>query len=390
MKEISQRILSIPPSPTGTLNARTQELIKQGKNILNFTIGEPDFKTPLHIQEAAIMAIREGHTRYTANEGMMSLRKAIATKFKADNQLDYETDQIVVSNGAKHSLFNLYQALLNPGDEVILQTPYWVSYPTMIELAGGTPILVPTTIDTQFKMTPQLIKNYLTPRTKVLHLNSPSNPTGMIYTQEELEELGKLAIEHDLWIVSDEIYEKLIYEERHVSIASLDPQLYERTITVNGMSKAYAMTGWRVGYMAGDAALMKKVTSFQSHTTSNASSVSQMAALAALTGDQGPVEEMRQQFYNRRELMTKGLAAIPGTRVMKPNGAFYLFIEVKGWIEKLELQHDLQLAESLLYECGIAVVPGSAFGLEGYLRFSFANSEEEIQQAIERLSLKFC
>lgn len=378
--EFSTKLKEIKPSPTGTLNAKTKNLKAQGRDIINFSIGEPDFDTPLHIKEAAKKAIDEGITRYTANEGLLSLREVICEKLKKENNLSYHPSQIVVSSGAKHSLYNIYQALLNPGDEVILQSPYWVSYPEMIRLAGGTPVIIKTDIQNQFKMNPQQIRESITTNTKVIHLNSPSNPTGSVYSKQELIEIGKIAEEYNLWIVSDEIYEKLIFDAEHISIGSLSEDLYSRTVTVNGVSKAYAMTGWRIGYTASSKEMAKIITSFQSHSTSNASSVSQMAAIAAISGPQTQLLEMLSVFKSRRDYMYRQLMQIEDTEIYIPQGSFYMFPKIDSWMNKLGVTSCVDVSEWLLEECGIASVPGAAFGSPGYLRFSFAVSEEEIKK----------
>lgn len=379
--DYSIRLQNISPSATGTLNSKTKELIEQGKSLINLSIGEPDFDTPDYVREAAKRAIDEGFTRYTENQGLLSLRKAISAKLKRDNILEYSPSEIVVSNGAKHSLYNIFQAFLNPNDEVIIQSPYWVSYPEMIKLAGGKPVIIKTDINDQFKIRPEQLKEVITPKTKMLLLNSPSNPTGSVYSEEELREIGEIAIEHNLYIVSDEIYEKLIFDEKHTSIASLSEELFDRTITVNGVSKAYAMTGWRIGYIATNEKLARIITSFQSHSTSNPSSVSQMAALAALEGPESDVIEMKDQYQKRRDLMCQLINDIQDTRVCVPQGAFYVFPDISGWSQHLGKHSCEEVAEWLLEECGVAALPGSAFGSPGHIRFSFATSEENIVRA---------
>lgn len=384
--DYSIMLKSITPSATSTLNALTKELIQEGKSIINLSIGEPDFETPFYIREAAKAAIDEGITRYTENQGLFQLRKSISNKLERDNNLTYSPNEIVVSNGAKHSLYNIFQALLNPGDEVIIQSPYWVSYPEMIKLAGGNPVIVKTNITNQFKMKPEHIREAITPKTKVILLNSPSNPTGSVYSKEELIEIGNLAIENDLYIVSDEIYEKLIFDAKHTSIASLSNALFNRTITVNGLSKAYAMTGWRIGYIATTKELADTITSFQSHSTSNPSSISQMAAIAALEGPESSVIHMKEEYQRRRDLMCALITEIKDTRLCVPKGAFYIFPDISGWYKSLGKQSCVEVAQWLLEECGVAAIPGAAFGSPGHIRFSFATSEQEIQSAI--LSIK--
>lgn len=389
MKNYSNRVKNIAPSATATLNAKTQKLKSQGKDIIDFSFGEPDFETPANITEKAIEAINQGKTKYTLGEGILELRTAIAEKLKVDNNLSYTEDQIVVSNGAKHSLFNTYQAILNDQDEVLLPEPYWVSYPELISLAGGRAVKVPTGIKSEFKTTATVLAQYITPKTKAIQLNYPSNPTGSTYSREELEEIGQLATENDLFIISDEIYEKILFDnEEHISIASLSDDLYERTITINGVSKGYAMTGWRIGYLAGNQDLVNKIKAFQSHSTSNVSSISQYAALEALTGDQTSIEEMKNIFSKRRNLIYSYLKEVPGVEVVKPSGAFYIYPKVKQLTEKLNFESSLELAQWFLEELNIAVLPGEAFGTPGYLRFSYANSEEDITRAFQRIQKK--
>ncbi|ETI65871.1 pyridoxal phosphate-dependent aminotransferase [Neobacillus vireti] len=384
----SVKLSSITPSATSTLNTLTKELIKEGKSIINLSIGEPDFETPDYIKEAAKKAIDEGITRYTENQGFFQLRKSISDKLKRDNHMAYSPYEIVVSNGAKHSLYNIFQALLNPGDEVIIQSPYWVSYPEMIKLAAGNPVIIKTNTINQFKMKPEQIREVITPKTKIILLNSPSNPTGSVYSKEELMEIGNIAIKHDLYIVSDEIYEKLIFDDKHTSIASLSNELFNRTITVNGVSKAYAMTGWRIGYIATTRDLANTITSFQSHSTSNPSSISQMAAIAALEGPESSVIQMKERYKKRRDLMCELINDIMDTRLCVPKGAFYIFPDISGWLKPLGKQSCVEVAQWLLEECGVAAIPGAAFGSPGYIRFSFATSEENIQRAFASIKEK--
>lgn len=388
---LSARARAIAPSPTMAIDAKSKQMLAQGIDVVNFSVGEPDFDTPAHIKAAGIQAIEVGKTKYTAAAGTIELRKAIAAKLQADNGLTYAPEQIVVSNGAKQSLFNAFMVLLDEGDEVIVQAPYWVSYPEMIKLAGGVPVIVETTEATGFKMTPAMIQAKLTPKTRAINLNSPSNPTGAVYTRAELQAIADLAVEHDLVIVTDEMYEKLVYAgAEHVSIAALGPEVYERTVTVNGHSKAYAMTGWRIGYAAAPAHVAKAMGDLQSQTTSGASSISQIAAVAGLTGTQEPIEAMRQEFDRRRQYMMERLNQLPGFRVdVEPVGAFYLFPNVsavfgKSWRGRLIKDSD-DLAALILEQAQVGLVPGSGFGAPDYLRLSYATSMERIQTGLDRI-----
>jgi len=388
---LSSRASAMSPSPTMAIDAKSKQMMAEGLDVVNFSVGEPDFATPGHIARAGIRAIEQGHTKYTAAAGNLDLRKAICEKLRKDNGLEYKPEQIVVSNGAKQSIFNAYMILLDPGDEVIIQAPYWVSYPEMVKLAGGVPVTVATDEATGFKMTPDMIKEKLTPRTRAINLNSPSNPTGAVYTKAELEAIANLAVEHDLMIITDEMYEKLLYGgAQHISIASFGPEVKARTITVNGMSKAYAMTGWRMGYTASETIYAKAMGDLQSQTTSGASSISQKAALEALVGTQEPVEVMRQEFDRRRIHMMARLNRLPGVAVqVAPEGAFYLFPNVAGTFgmtlrgRKIATSDDL--AEVILEESKVGLVPGTGFGAADYLRFSYATSMERIDEGLNRI-----
>jgi aspartate aminotransferase len=389
---LSARARAIAPSPTMAIDAKSKQMLAQGIDVVNFSVGEPDFDTPAHIRAAGVQAIETGKTKYTAAAGTIELRKAIAAKLQADNGLTYSPEQIVVSNGAKQSLFNAFMVLLDEGDEVIVQAPYWVSYPEMIKLAGGVPVIVETTEATGFKMTADMIRAKLTPRTRAINLNSPSNPTGAVYTRAELQAIADLAVEYDLVIVTDEMYEKLVYAgAEHVSIASLGPEVYERTVTINGHSKAYAMTGWRIGYAAAPLHVAKAMGDLQSQTTSGASSISQVAAVVGLTGTQEPIEAMRQEFDRRRQYMMARLRELPGFRVdVEPVGAFYLFPNVsalygKSWRGRLIKDGD-DLAALILEQAQVGLVPGSGFGAPAYLRLSYATSMERIQTGLDRIA----
>ncbi|HYF91121.1 MAG TPA: pyridoxal phosphate-dependent aminotransferase [Symbiobacteriaceae bacterium] len=388
---LSARARAMSPSPTMAIDAKTKQMMAEGIDVVNFSVGEPDFDTPDHIKQAGIKAINEGQTKYTPAAGTLALRKAICEKLRKDNGLEYKPEQIVVSNGAKQSLYNAFQVLLDPGDEVILQAPYWVSYPEMVKLAGGVPVVVNTDESTGFKMTPAMIKAKLTPRTRAINLNSPSNPTGAVYTRKELEAIANFAVEQDLMIVTDEMYEKLIYGGvEHVSIASFSPEVKARTITVNGMSKAYAMTGWRMGYTASETIYAKAMSDLQSQSTSGPSSISQVAAIQALVGTQEPVEMMRKEFDRRRAHMLERINRIPGwVCKVPPEGAFYLFPNVSGVFGKTIrgklIGNSDDLGAVILEEARAAVVPGSGFGAPEYIRFSYATSMERIDEGLNRI-----
>ena len=387
---LSERVRAIQPSPTMAMDARTKDMIQQGIDVINLTAGEPDFDTPSHIQEAGIEAIRQGMTRYFPTSGYKPLLQAIVEKLKRENGLEYEASQILVSVGAKHSLYNIFQAVIDPGDEVILPAPYWVSYPEQIRLAGGKPVVIHTDESTGFKLTAEQLKASISPRTKAIVLNSPNNPTGAVYSDEQLRMIGEIAVEHDLYIVSDEIYEKLVYDGRKPSsIAALHPEFYERTLVVNGVSKAYAMTGWRIGYTAGPKQVIAAMTALQSHVTSGAASMAQAAALEAIQGDQRPVEEMRKAFEERRNLIVERLNRLPGVQCLTPEGAFYCFPNVAGLYGRplagRTARNSDELAEILLEQAKVATVPGSGFDAPNNLRISFATSLERIREAMDRL-----
>ena len=388
---LADRARNISPSPTLAIDAKAKEMKARGLKVINFGAGEPDFDTPEHIKEAAIAAIRSGKTKYTPVAGTCELKEAICRKFKADNGLAYEPEQIVVSAGAKHSLYNTMQVLLQAGDEVILPSPYWVSYLEQIKLAGAAAGIVETREENGFKLTPDELAAAITPRTRLLILNSPGNPTGAVYTRAELAALGEVVLKHGLMVISDEIYEKLIYDGLgHVSIASLSPALRERTVVINGLSKAYAMTGWRIGYAAAARPVAKAMADLQSHSTSNPTSIAQEAGVAALDGDQGPVVVMVAEFVRRRNYMLERLLAIPGVSCARPGGAFYLFPNVKRYFGRFYkgklIGNATDLAAVLLEEAQVAVVPGVAFGNDEYFRLSYACSMESIREGLDRIA----
>ncbi len=386
---LSRLAKSISPSPTLALDAKTKKLKSEGVDIISFGVGEPDFDTPQHIKDAAISSIQSGFTKYTPSSGIPELRGAICQKFKEDNGLDYKIGDVLVSVGAKHSIYNAVLALCDQGDEVLIPAPYWVSYPEMVKLAGGTPVFVPAGIQSDYKVKPEVLESAITPKTSLIILNSPSNPSGAVYSEEELRGLAEICLRHGVTIISDEIYEKLIYEGKHVSIAALSPEIKAITITVNGVSKSYAMTGWRIGYAAGPSDVIAAMANIQSHSTSNPTSISQKAALAGLTGPQEPLGVMREEFKKRRDFMVKRLNEMPGVTCLTPPGAFYTYPDVSSIIGKKVCgrvaSSDTELAEILLDEAKIAVVPGGAFGTEGNLRLSYATSMDLIAEGLDRM-----
>ncbi len=381
MMKVNQRIKGVVGSTTLAITARAKELKAQGRDIVNFAAGEPDFDTPDFIKKSAIESIQKGFTKYTPSTGTLELKEAIVRKFQKDNHLVYAPNQIVVSCGAKHCLYDLVQVIVDDGDEVIIPAPYWVSYPEMVKLAGGISRLVQTREQNGFKITPDELTKAVSKKTKVFILNSPSNPTGMLYTKKELQAIADICVANNIFVISDEIYEKLIYDdEAYTSIASLGKEIYDLTATVNGVSKTYAMTGWRIGYCAAAKEIIDYVGKFQDHTTSNPSSISQMAALAAVQAPEESIASMKEEFKKRRDLMTAALDKISGITYLRPQGAFYVFCN----ISKLGIGSDA-LAKQVLDEVGVAVIPGSGFGAEGYIRLSFATSTERIEEGVKRL-----
>lgn len=388
--KLADRVKRIKPSPTIAINTKAKELQAAGKKIINLSIGEPDFDTPEHIKEAAIKALRDGHTKYTAVDGIKSLKEAIIKKFKNDNGLSYELNQILVSTGAKQSLFNIFSALLNEGDEVIIPAPYWVSYPDMVLLNDGTPVIVTTTQEDNFKLTAEGLKKAITNKTRILILNSPSNPTGKAYSEKELAQLGKVLLDYpDIIIATDDIYEKNMWHHTPFkNILNACPELYDRTIVVNGVSKAYAMTGWRIGYAAGPEKIISAMRKAQSQNTSNPNSIAQYAAKAALEGDQSCVDTMTKAYKERHDYVVAELNKIDGIDCTPSDGTFYAFPSVAKLIQKsTKLSNDLDFANFLLDGAEIAIVPGSAFGAEGYIRISYATSMENLVEAVERLKV---
>ena len=386
---LSNRVQRVKPSPTLAVTARVAELRAAGKDIIGLGAGEPDFDTPDHIKAAAIKAINEGFTRYTAVDGTPALKKAIIAKFKRDNGLDYNLDQILVSCGGKQSFFNLCQALLNPGDEVIIPAPYWVSYPDMVRLADGEPVIIRAGVDTRFKITPEQLEAAITAKTRIVVINSPSNPTGVAYTRNELAALGEILKKcPQILIATDDMYEHIIWSEEPFSnILNACPELYTRTIVLNGVSKVYAMTGWRIGYAGGPAELIKAMKKVQSQSTSNPTSISQVAAQAALEGDQSCIQPMIKAFKERHDYVIAALNDIPGVVCLPADGTLYCFPQVQTVIDRLEnVNDDIQLAEYLLDKAGVALVPGSAFGAPGYVRISFATGMDTLKDALTRIA----
>src|SRR5213083_735280 len=383
--EISARAAQLSPSLTLSIDSKAKAMKAEGIDVCGFGAGEPDFDTPEHIKAACIAALEAGFTKYTPSAGLPELRQAIAEKLEADNQVSYRPSQIVVSSGAKHSCYNAILATCQEGDEVLIPAPYWVSYHDMVRLAGAEPVIIPTTERNGWKMRASDFENAMTPRTKMLILNTPCNPSGSVYTREELRGIVEVGAEEDIYILSDEIYEKLVYDDhKHVSIASLSKEAYDLTITVNGFSKSYAMTGWRLGYLAAPEAVAKAVDSIQSHTTSNPSSFSQYGALPALRGDQQPLADMREEFDMRRNYMFDRVSKISNVTAVKPEGAFYVLVN----ISQLGLTSQ-NFADRLLSKANVAVVPGAAFGDDRTVRFSYATSLDVIKKGLDRFQ-DFC
>ncbi len=387
---LAERTKAIKPSPTLTMNAKAKALKAAGEDITNFGVGEPDFDTPDNIKEAAIRAIREGFTKYTAVGGIDDLKNAIIEKFRQDNNLDYGKDEILVSCGAKHSLYNIAEALFGKGDEVIIPAPYWVTYPDQILLNDATPVIAVTDEKNSFMLDPDLLREKLTDKTKALILNSPSNPTGLAYDREALEKIAEIAVERDLYIISDEIYEKLVYDGfKHISIASLGEEIKQRTVVVNGLSKSHSMTGWRIGFTAGPKDITKAMTNIQSQSTSNPTSISQKAAVEALTGPQDFIKTMMSEFDKRRRYMVERLNAMEDVSCRMPVGAFYAFPDVSAHFGRKfnsrPINGSLEFSTYLLEQAKVALVPGSAFGDDKYIRLSYATSMDNIKKGLDRI-----
>lgn len=385
---LSQRVQKVKPSATLAVTAKANELKSQGIQIVPMGSGEPDFDTPINIQKAAIQAINNGETRYTAVDGTPVLKQAIIDKFKRENNLDYTATEVMVSSGGKQVFYNLCQAVLDEGDEVIIPAPYWVSYPDMVILADATPVVVKTGLEQDFKITPEQLKANISNKTKLFIINSPSNPTGAVYTHAELQALADVLKNHPkILIITDDIYEHIRWgNERFINIVMVEPQLKDRTIILNGVSKGYAMTGWRIGYGAGPESVIKAMKKIQGQSTSNPCSIAQAAALEALNGDQSIIDIMVGAFEERHEYIVNALNAIEGVECPRSQGAFYSFPRVEGLIKRLDLKDDVEFSTYCLEKLNIALVPGSAFGAPGYVRFSFATSMDNIKQAVERLA----
>jgi aspartate aminotransferase len=386
----SDRIKAVKPSATLAINAKAMSMRQAGVDVINFGVGEPDFDTPAHICREAVKAMEEGFTRYTPAGGIPELKDAIIEKFSNDNGLSYERDEVMVSCGAKHVLYNLAQACINPGDEVVIPSPYWVSYPPIVTLAGGRSVIVETREEEDFKLSARALEEAISPRTKFVMLNSPSNPTGSVYTESELQELAEVILKHQVWVVSDEIYEKLIFDNRRFcSIAEMGEEMKSRTFVVNGVSKAYAMTGWRIGYVGGPREVIAGMTRIQSQSTSNPNSMAQRAAVAALKGPQDLVSEMVEAFDGRRRFLVDRLNGIAGVRCNMPRGAFYAFPNLshyfKGTTEGTEIGGSAPLCQYLLTEARVALVPGIAFGADAYIRFSYATGLAVIEEGLARV-----
>ena len=389
---LSNRVQAVKPSATLEITAKAKALKAEGKAIIGLGAGEPDFDTPDHIKTAAINAINSGFTKYTAVGGTAELKQAICDKFKRDNALNYTLDQVIVSSGGKQSFYNLCQAILNDGDEVVISAPYWVSYPDIVILAGGKPVIINTGIDEGFKTTAKQLKAAITDKTRLVVINSPSNPTGITYTRSDLKAMGEVLKDYpDIIIASDDMYEHIVWsDEPFCTIAQVCPELYAQTITMNGVSKAYSMTGWRIGYAAGSETIIKAMTKIQAQSTSNPCSISQAAALEAINGDQTCVKTMLKAFKERHDFVVDAVNNIPNMQALPSQGAFYTFVNIQSLIEQTEgINDDIEMSDYILSEAEVALIPGSAFGAPGYIRISFATSMENLQQAIERIRKLF-
>ncbi|WP_233711078.1 pyridoxal phosphate-dependent aminotransferase [Lederbergia citrisecunda] len=383
---LAQRVDALTPSSTLAITAKAKELKSQGLDIIGLGAGEPDFNTPDNIIEAAYHSMKDGFTKYTPAAGLPELKKAVINKLERDQGLTYKPSEIIIGNGAKHVLFTLFQVILNDGDEVIIPTPYWVSYPEQVKLAGGVPVYVEGKEENDYKITPDQLKSAITNKTKAIIINSPSNPTGMIYSQAELSALGELCLEHNILIVSDEIYEKLVYDEnKHISIAQISQPLKDMTIIINGVSKSHSMTGWRIGYAAGHEKIVAAMADLSSHSTSNPTTTSQYGAIEAYNGPQTAVEQMRQAFEERLNIIYDKLVAIPGVECKKPQGAFYLYPNFREAARIAGYEDVDQLVEALLEEALVAVIPGSSFGSPNNIRISYATSLEALEEAVSRI-----
>lgn len=386
---LAKRVLEVPPSPTLAVNAKAKALKASGADILNFSVGEPDFDTPQHICEAGKKAIDSGHTRYTAVPGILPLREAICMRFKEDHGWEYSPEQVQVSCGGKHGLYNIFQAILNPGDEVLIPAPYWVSYPPMVQLAGGVPVLVPLDETMSFNLDPQVLSKFVTNKTRAIFLNNPSNPTGAVFSEDSLKAVAEMALKRGWLVISDDIYETITYVDKLPHILDIAPELKEQTVILNGVSKSFAMTGWRIGYSAGPDHLIKAMNKIQSQSTSNPAAPSQYAALAALTGPQDFPTSMKEAFLPRRDYFVRELEDIPEVSCVNPSGAFYVFPNFSSYYGKSfagkVIEDSVALADYFLDEAKVASVPGAAFGADKFVRFSFATSMEVIKDGMGRI-----
>ena len=388
--ELSKKAAAVKPSSTLAITAKAKELKAQGKDVVGFGAGEPDFNAPENICNAAIDAIKSGFTKYTPASGTNELKEAISKKFKSFNNLDYAPDQIVISNGGKHSLTNIFTALINPGDEVIIPAPFWLSYPEIVKLAGGVPVIVKTTKEQSYKLQAEDLKKAITDKTKAVVLNTPNNPTGMLYTEQELRAIADVVVESDIYVVADEMYENLVYgDQKHISIASFGKEIYDRTITCSGLAKSYAMTGWRIGYTGSSKEIAKMMSSVQSHQTSNPNSIAQRAAVEALNGPQDSVAKMHAEFDKRRQYMYQRICAMPYVSTIEPMGAFYVFVDVSDVLGKdykgTKIEDTSKMAEILIEEYNVAVVPCADFGFADHIRLSYAISLEQIEKGLDRI-----
>ncbi len=389
--ELSENVLKLKPSATAKVNMMQQDMARQGIDVVNFSVGEPDFDTPEFVKQAAIKAMEQGFTKYTANTGVLELRQAIADKLKRDNGLDYKPSQIVVTNGARQAIANAIAVVTNPGDEVLIITPAWVSYQQLILMFGCVPVPVPTTRENNYMPTREALESKVTDKTKLLILTSPSNPTGRVFDEGTLRMLADFALAHDLFVISDEVYEKLIFDDdvKHISIASISPEMYEKTIVVNGLSKSHAMTGWRMGYSASNEELAKLMGNVLNHYTTAISSITQAASIAALTGDESCIDEMNDEYRKRRDYIYDRICAIDGLKAVKPQGAFYLFIDISDIIGKdyhgKKIESAADFAEALLQDKAVALVSSEDFGIDNHVRISFATSMENLKKGADRI-----
>jgi len=384
--KFAERLKNLKPSATLEITAKANQLKKEGFDVIGFGAGEPDFDTPVHIKEAAIKAINDGKTKYTPVAGITELREAVAELFTKDYGIKFSFDEILVSCGGKHSLFNIFVALLNRGDEVIIPAPYWVSYPAMVEIAEGVPVIIETTVENNFKLKPEQLNAALTDKTKLIIINSPSNPTGSAYGKEELKELTEILKKRDIFIITDDIYYKIVYDDyKFCNVLTVAPELKDRIIIVNGVSKTYSMTGWRIGFTAANKSIISTMSKIQGQSTSNPASISQYAALEAISGDQSFIGEMVREFKKRRDFLLESLNEMDGVLCFKPEGAFYVFPDITGVLKNKNLSSSVEFSKILLEEEQVAVVPGSAFGKEGHIRMSYATSFENIRRGVDRI-----